>query len=199
MPAPKDEPTPPGTSEFLGRLGVQVRNRRRAAGLTAAALAERSGVSRRNITLIEQGSANPSLVTVDKLARALGVDFVVLAQGAAQTDAVHIPDSAVEVWRDDHGSAGLLHVGSSHIGGPELWEWRLEPGARYDASPDPEGSEELFLVTSGRLRIQTDSDSHLVGPGRAARLASDRRYSYHCEGDEPTTFVRVVRVTQPDS
>lgn len=62
--------------EFLARLGNQVRTRRRASGVTVAALAERSGVSKRSIMLIEQGNANPNLVTVDKLARALGVDFV---------------------------------------------------------------------------------------------------------------------------
>jgi transcriptional regulator with XRE-family HTH domain len=192
-----DAPTHDDPPQFLIRLGHQVRTRRRAAGLTAAALAERAGVSRRNITLIEQGMANPSLVTVDKLARALGVDFVALA-GGAQAGAVHLSDPAIEVWHGDDGSVGLLHVGSSHIGGPELWEWRLQPGGHYKALPDPEGSEELFLVLSGRLRIETEGQSHFVDSGRSARLASDRPYSYHSDGDEDVVFVRVVRVTQPE-
>jgi hypothetical protein len=59
-------------------------------------------------------------VTVDKLARALGVDFVVLA-GAGQSGPVHLASAPVEVWRGVDGSVGLLHVGSSYVGGPELW------------------------------------------------------------------------------
>ena len=61
-----------------------------------------------------------------------------------------------------------------------------------------EGSEELFLVLSGRLRIETEGQSHFVDSGRSARLASDRPYSYHSDGDEAVVFVRVVRVTQPE-
>lgn len=96
------------------------------------------------------------------------------------------------------GSVGRFHVGSSHIGGPELWECNLQPGGHYDASPYPEGSEELFLVLAGRLRIETEGQSYVVDSGRSARLASDRPHSYHNDGDEAAAFVRVSRVTQPD-
>lgn len=185
-----------GPPQFLLELGNQVRSRRRAAGLTAAALADRAGVSRRNITMIENGIANPSLVTVDKLARALGVNFAALA-GGAHAGVFHLSGPAIELWRGKDDSVGRLHVGSSYVGGPELWEWTLEPNGHYDASPDPEGSEELFLVLSGRLRIETEGQSYDVESGRSARLASDRPYSYHNGSDRPVVFVRVVRVAQP--
>ena len=69
------------TTDFLSQLGEQLRARRQDAGLTVQQLADRSGVSRRMLTQIELGQANPSLVTVDKVARALGTDFASLARG----------------------------------------------------------------------------------------------------------------------
>jgi hypothetical protein len=49
------------------------------------------------------------------------------------------------------------------------------------------------------LRIDTDNHSYTVAAGRAARLASDRLYSYHADSEDPTNFVRVVHVTQPEN
>jgi transcriptional regulator with XRE-family HTH domain len=181
------------SDDFLAKVGQQVRARRRAAGLTVQGLAERAGLSRRMLTMIEQGGANPSLVSVDKLARALGTDFTALVTGA-DSDPVHVPDRPVQVWESNTGSRGLLHVGSAYVGGPELWEWILQPGDHYEAQPDPAGSEELFLVKSGTLVLKVGDRAVRLGPGASARLASDRQYSYATEGSEPTVFVRVVEL-----
>jgi transcriptional regulator with XRE-family HTH domain len=137
------------STAFIERLGVEVRRRRRAGGLTVQGLADRAGLSRRILTQIEQGTANPSLVTVDKIADALGVDFAALA-APSQTEPLHISEP-VEIWRSDAGSRAVLHVASARRGGPELWEWTLQPGDHYQAEADPPGSEELILVTAGRL------------------------------------------------
>ena len=58
--------------DFLALIGARIRERRRIAGLTVQELADRAGISRRLMTQIEHGQANPSLVTVTALARALG-------------------------------------------------------------------------------------------------------------------------------
>ncbi|MFG2268276.1 MULTISPECIES: helix-turn-helix domain-containing protein [Streptomyces] len=188
----KDEAQGP-SGDFLAKVGQQVRARRRAAGLTVQALAERAGLSRRMLTMIEQGGANPSLVSVDKIARALGTDFTSLL-GNVQGDPVHVPDRPVQVWESNTGSRGLLHVGSARVGGPELWEWTLQPGDRYDANPDPFGSEELFLVKSGTLVLTVGDRIVRLGAGASARLASDREYRYSAEGAEPAVFIRVVEL-----
>ncbi|MCZ4602845.1 XRE family transcriptional regulator [Streptomyces sp. Lzd4kr] len=181
------------SGDFLAKVGQQVRARRRVSGLTVQALADQAGMSRRMLTMIEQGGANPSLVTVDKLARALGTDFTALL-GGADSDPVHVPERPVQVWESNTGSRGLLHVGSARVGGPELWEWTLQPGDHYDAQPDPVGSEELFLVRSGTLVLKVGDRTVRLGPGASARLASDREYSYTTDGSEPTVFVRVVEL-----
>lgn len=187
----------PGTTrEFLTRIGARVRALRTAAGLTVQELADDAGLSRRMVTGIELGQANPSLVTIDKIARALGTDFVGLAREESPDPiGVHLPGQTAGVWASGASRAALLTA--THGRPPaELWEWTLQPGDQYHAQPDPTGSEELFYVISGQLTIAVESLEPAVVPaGGAARLASDRQYSYVNAGEVAVHFLRVVRLS----
>lgn len=59
---------------LLRAVAAQVRTRRRHRGLTLAVLSEESGVSTRFLAEIESGRANPSIVNLARIARALGTD-----------------------------------------------------------------------------------------------------------------------------
>jgi len=60
-------------ADLLRSLGAAVRNRRERRGLTQEALAELAGLERTYLTDLEAGRRNPSVKTLDRLARALGV------------------------------------------------------------------------------------------------------------------------------
>lgn len=185
-------------SEFVAVVGQNVRRLRKERGLTVQKLAELADVSRRMLTHIELGQANPSLITVDKIARALSTDFTGLLV-TAEPEALEVvaADQAQRVWSSNDGSEALLHVSARERGGPELWSWKLSPGDRYEALPDPAGSEEFFYVVKGELTIETqDAGTAVLAVGAAARLATDRDYTYVNDGDEECWFVRVVRVRE---
>ena len=55
------------------RIAQRLRELRDAGGYSLEALAERSGVSRSNISLIERGQSSPTAAVLDKLAIGLGV------------------------------------------------------------------------------------------------------------------------------
>ena len=192
-----DDPTGTGpTQAFLSHLGAEVRRRRRASGMTVQDLADAAELSRRMLTQIELGQANPSLVTVDRVARALGTDFASLTRDARPDPiAVNAPGSAAGVWSSALGSRAALQVATQQQPAAELWDWTLQPGDRYLAEPDPTGSEELFLVLAGTLTIELeDMDPVQVRTGGSARLASDRHYAYANHGRRPVRFVRVVQL-----
>ena len=65
------------------QIGLHVRSLRDQQGLSLDALAERSGVSRSNISLIERGQSSPTAVVLDKLATALKVSVASLFETAA--------------------------------------------------------------------------------------------------------------------
>lgn len=184
------------TLQFLTHLGAEVRRRRKDSGLTVQQLADAADVSRRMLTQIELGQANPSLVLVDRIARALGTDFPSLAlESRATPIAVHAPGGGAGVWSSDAGSTASLQVATLHTPAAELWDWTLVPGDRYVAEPDPPGSEELFHVLSGTLTIEVqDLPAVTVPAGGSARLASDRHYVYANRGRQQVRFFRVVRL-----
>ena len=174
------------STAFIERLGREVRRRRQTGGLTVQTLADRAGLSRRMLTQIEQGTANPSLVTVDKIAHALGIDFAALS-APSSTEPLQVSEPT-EVWRNDAGSRAVLHAAGSRRGSAELWEWTLQPGDRYDAEPDPAGTEELILVTCrhpGADRRPPGSNPHprnVRPPGQRSPLLlrrADRQNHLH--------------------
>lgn len=57
---------------LLSAFGLNVRRRREARGLSQEALAEVADIDRTYVSGIERGVRNPTLITVGKLARALG-------------------------------------------------------------------------------------------------------------------------------
>jgi len=61
----------PGVSEQ--RLGQRVQDLRKQRGLTQAALAAKAGISREYLARLEIGRHEPTLTTLQGLAKALGV------------------------------------------------------------------------------------------------------------------------------
>jgi len=177
-------------------VGSRSRAMRLERHLTLDELSARSGVSRRTITLLEAGEANASLATLDKLARALGTDFGALVLG--QSVAPLVPEASrhvAPVWQDGLGSSARLLVSQPSVGTTELWQWELVPGARYEAEPDPPGSEEIVLVSSGELSVEVGAQRLEFGAGEYVRLPTDRRYAYSNPGSAIVCFVRVVVTT----
>ena len=145
------------------------------------------------IALLEAGEVNPSLGTLDKLAHALGTDFVSLV--AARPVAALVPKPSEEVlpvWEDGLGSTARLLASRPGAGTTELWQWELGAGSRYEAEPDPPGSEEMVLVSSGRLVIEVGEDRFSLAPGGYLRLPTDRPYAYANTGRTSVRFIRVI-------
>jgi len=67
--------------EVIGRLGENVRKRRKAQKMTQAELAERADLHRTYVADVERGGRNVSIVKVAKLALALRISVSDLCQG----------------------------------------------------------------------------------------------------------------------
>jgi transcriptional regulator with XRE-family HTH domain len=62
------------------RLGMRVKQMRRAAQMSRYALAQRAGVSYNHIKKVEEGISSPTVEMLEKLAKALGVTVVDLVK-----------------------------------------------------------------------------------------------------------------------
>src|SRR5688572_18927903 len=73
--------------EVQARLAARLRRLRADRGLTLDALAERAGVSRSMISLVERGESSPTAAVLDRLAAGLGVTIASLFTEEARADA----------------------------------------------------------------------------------------------------------------
>lgn len=85
------------------RISRRVKDLREARGWSLEALAERSGVSRSNISLIERGQSSPTATVLDKLSAGLGVTVASLFENTAARAADPSPVARVAeqpLWSD---------------------------------------------------------------------------------------------------
>lgn len=173
-------------------VGSNVRRLRLDRSQTLAQLAEQAGTSVRTLVEIESGRANASLATLGAIADALGVDFgrLTQAQEPGTVRTLHITDAPV-AWHDDRGSEARLVLASREPQSAELWHWLLKPGSRYQAKPDPEGTDVLIMVTRGALTMTVDGETSQLEAGTAGHITSGGGYLLANSGPADTTFTLV--------
>ena len=185
-------------TDFLTHVGTRIRELRMAKSLTVQELADRAQISRRLLTQIEHGQANPSLVAVTRIARQLGTETTtLLSEESAETDPIMVFDGDQQtlVWSSELGSTAHLLVSTSETRAADLWLWRLRPSDSYRGRPDPARSQELFYVLDGCLTLHADQLAISIPAGSSSRLRSDRDYAYANDGTETAVFVRTVALT----
>ncbi|MET0910626.1 MAG: XRE family transcriptional regulator [Ilumatobacteraceae bacterium] len=170
-------------------LGAIVRSERTQRGWSLDRAAPRLGVSRRLLTQIEAGSANPSLSTLLSIANGFGIDLAQLISGPADAvDAVLQPDnaSAAVLWSTAAGSRAQLLVGKGPL---EMWSWRLEAGDSRRSVAHAANSLEALVVTSGSIEIAIDgSDTTTVSQGQSLIFAAHHAHEYRNTTDRTAEF-----------
>ena len=177
-------------SDVLAHVSDNLRRLRLASGLSQAALAKASGISRRMIVSVEAGEANISLSSLDKLAAAMGVGFVDLVRDPARGSQDDIDQVT---WRGNApGSSAVLLCSAPAAREAQMWHWTLGPGDRYDAEPDPQGWHEMIFVIEGTLDLELPDGLRRQPAGSYTVYGTDRAYAYANRGEGPVRFIRNV-------
>jgi transcriptional regulator with XRE-family HTH domain len=168
-----------GAGSVAGAIGGRVRQGRNSRGWTLDELAERSGVSRRMLVSIEQGSANPSIATLLLISDALGIGLPALVDidrspGLRVTRA----GTAPVLWRGKAGGQAVLVAGTEPPDVTELWDWTLGPGERHASEAHGAGTRELLLVLDGQLEVRVGQHAEVLATGDSASFAGDLAHEY---------------------
>src|SRR5579862_8041796 len=152
-------------------IGTAVRQAREAAGLSIAALAERSGISRAMITKIEREQAQPTAVLLGRLSGGLGISLSALV-ARAEGDGFPVSRAVDQpVWIDPATGYRRRALSPQRSGPLELVEIDL-PGGAVVAYP-PEAAlhaHQQIWVLQGELRVHENELEHVLAPGDCLSL-----------------------------
>ena len=158
------------------RTGHAVKRQREAAGLSLRLLAARSGISSSMISDIERGVKSPTVVTVVRLAQALGVSAAALIDGDAG------PAPRIRVLRRGEGASGEHPARWSNLGPAtpgsriDFVRFQIPPSTALEPSAaHAPGTVEHMHVAAGTVRLT-------VGDETAELIAGD---SCSCRTDVP--------------
>lgn len=185
-----------GTAPDLNsRLAARLRGLRADRGLTLDGLAERAGVSRSMISLVERGESSPTAAVLDRLAAGLGVTLASLFAEEARADASPVARRADQVaWRDP--GTGYVRRNLSPPGFPspmELVEIVLPPGARVAYDPAGRGrtvgiSQQVWVL-EGRLELSVGGATHALDAGDCLAMRVDGPTAFHNPVDHATRYL----------
>ena len=179
--------------EISLRTGRAVRDRREALGFSLRTLAGLSGISPSMISDIERGAKSPTVVTVVRLAEALGVDAAALVDGG--TD----PAPRIGVLRRGEGASGE-HPTRWQTLGPCTAGSRID-FARHEIPPatalgpsagHAPGTVEHMYVARGTVRVTVGDETADLSAGDSCSCRTDVTHAVENPDPSAEALVYVV-------
>jgi transcriptional regulator with XRE-family HTH domain len=175
-------PLPPGddvgAADMARRVAINLRDRRKARGLSLDELAVASGVSRAALSQIETCKTNPSLSVLWKIAVGLQIPFSeLLGESGPTVNLLRRADA--QVLRSADGRLESRPVTPAGLSRSlEVYELRLGARSLHQSEPHAAGTQELIVVLSGSLRMHLGSEQYDLGPGDSLFFPADRPHGY---------------------
>jgi transcriptional regulator with XRE-family HTH domain len=181
-----------GAAEMGRRVAENLRQKRKARGMSLDELARASGVSRAALSQVETCKTNPTVGLLWKIAMGLAVPFAELLGETAGTVSV-LRRTASQVLRSLDGkleSRPLAPAGSSPF--VELYELRLAARAIHASEPHATGTREILVVLSGTLRMRVGDETYELGAGDSISFLADLAHAYENPGASEARYHNVI-------
>lgn len=190
---PAKDPTAPdlAAEDVAAAMARRIAALRKGFGLSFEALAQKAGVAKGTLVLIEQSRANPSISTLCRLAAALEVSVADLVAPQTDTPVTVVPDGR-RLWAGPKGGHATLLAGTPGPDMLEIWDWCLMPGERFLAAIHGRGTRELLHVRAGLLTLTVDGTASLIAHGASAIARTDRPHAYANHGPALCLFTMTV-------
>jgi transcriptional regulator with XRE-family HTH domain len=174
------------------RIAQRLRELRDARGLTLAGLAERSGVSKSNISLIERGESSATATVLDKLSAALGVTVASLFEKPA--DDLPSPLSRLEdqpVWTDPGSGYVRRNLSPGAYSPIQLVEVGFPAGQRvaYETSARDVDVHQQVWIVEGTMEVSVGGTLWTLNAGDCLAMRLDQPIAYHNPTGKPARYL----------
>lgn len=172
-------------------ISRRVRALRDARGLTLAALAERSGVSRSNISLIERGESSATATVLDKLSAALGVTVASLFEQEAAADSPVARAADQSTWTDPGSGYVRRNLSPATPSPLQLVEVVFPPGQRvaYETAARAVDVGQQVWIVEGAMEVTVGEERWLLAAGDCLAMRLDRPIAYRNPGAAPARYL----------
>ena len=185
----------PASRDINQRIAARVRDLRGASGLSLEALAERSGVSRSMISLIERGESSATAVVLEKLAASLGVALAALFADTQAPASPLAKRKAQLQWRDPASGYLRRNLSPAGFAAPlQLVEVVFPPGARvaYESGVREVPMHQQVWVLEGSIELSVGDERFRLDAGDCLALQLDRPTAYRNPGRRPARYLVAI-------
>jgi transcriptional regulator with XRE-family HTH domain len=175
------------------QVGRNILRERKKKNMSLDELAKKSGVSKSMLSQIEQEKTNPTVITVFKISRALGINMQQLLE---TSDSVHIEvirsDDAPMLYSDDKSCIIKINTPLHMADNLELYHIIFKPFGKLVSKPHYPNAEEFLTVISGRLKVTAGNTSVVLNKGDTARYRADVDHKIeNIEDDNAESYLTV--------
>jgi transcriptional regulator with XRE-family HTH domain len=188
--------------DINNRIAARVRTLRSERGYTLDALAERSGVSRSMISLVERGESSPTASVLDKLAAGLDVTLAALFQDDARAEAASPLARYADqpVWRDP--ASGYVRRNLSPPGAPSPLHlvdvvFPARKRVAYDSPPRDTDIDQQVWMIEGVMELTVGDGVWRLEPGDCLAMRLDRPITYRNPGRKPARYLVALAAVSP--
>lgn len=177
-------------------IGANIRARRAKQGLTLNVLAEQSGVSKAMLSQIESDKVNPTVATVWKIARGLGVDINELLAGSEEpVRHFHITrrDDIPVLDTQEEGLHLKVLTPLSLVEDLEMYLLTFSVGGELRSRPHFPKTEEFLTVIQGEVRVRAGDRVEELATGDFIRYRCDVDHDIENIGTDEAIVHMVVR------
>jgi transcriptional regulator with XRE-family HTH domain len=175
--------------DLAGRLAANIRQLREARGLTQEQMAKLSGIPRATWGHLESGSANPTLLVLDRVATALQVPIEELTAAPRASGRLY-PREALASRRQGDGTVRKLLPDA--IPGMLIDRMEIPARGRITGVPHMPGTREYLTCESGELVLAAGGEQWRLAAGDVVVFRGDQRHSYTNPGGRPAVGYSVV-------
>jgi transcriptional regulator with XRE-family HTH domain len=163
-------------------VGAHIRKVRRASGLTLKQLAVGCDLSPNAISLIERGEVAPTVITLCKIAHALGVPAGAFFQDVCPSEVVLTRADPSRVNPAEMAFQALTRAGSP---------MELPSDARRVCTTSAAGTQ-MVVCVCGSVEYEVDGQSYLLNPGDSLTFNAEAFHRWKNPGSSAAVAVMVL-------
>ncbi|MBX3247499.1 MAG: helix-turn-helix transcriptional regulator [Myxococcales bacterium] len=170
-------------------LGQNVRAIREARGLSQQQMATAAGIPRATWSLLESGSANPTLAVLVKVAAALQVRLEELL-GPPRNATQHV--RAADLPSRTKSAVTVRKLLPEPLPGLDIERMVLPPRASMVGVPHTPGTREYLTLERGAIELGVHGEVFVLAPGDVVVFRGDQRHGYRNPGPKEAVAYSVI-------